>query len=175
MTYPLYAAIVPTYIQMLDTLTHLLGKAQAHCEVHGVPHEALIEARLTDDMHPFSYQVKSVILHSIGAIEGVRRGSFFPDRSPPPATFADMRGQVTDARAAMAAIDPAEVESFIGRDMKFVINDRVVPYRAEEFLLSFSQPDFYFHLTIAYAILRAQGVSIGKIDFMGKTRKLEAA
>jgi hypothetical protein len=127
-------------------------------------------------MYPFAYQVKSAVLHSLGAIEGVRRGTFSPDRSEPPASFDELKQRVTDARDTLKSLNAAEVESFFGSDMEFAVGGKRIPYTAENFLLSFSQPDFYFHLTIAYAILRNQGVQVGKLDFMGKTRnKLAAA
>ena len=73
-------------------------------------------------------------------------------------------------RSALEAIEPAEIESFIGRDMRFEFGARRLEFTAEEFLLSFSQPNFYFHATTAYDILRWKGVPIGKRDFTGKLR-----
>ncbi|HDR8922836.1 MULTISPECIES: DUF1993 domain-containing protein [Burkholderia cepacia complex] len=176
MTFSLYDAVIPTYVQMLGTLIHLLEKAEAHCVEYSLPPTTLINARLAEDMYPFTYQVKSAVLHSIGAIEGVRRGTFSPDRTEPPVSFDELKQRVTDARDALKLLNAEEVDSFVGRDMEFVIGEKRIPYTAENFLLSFSQPDFYFHLTIAYAILRNQGVKVGKLDFMGKTRsKLAAA
>lgn len=172
--YSLYDAIVPTYVQMLGSLLHLLDKAEAHCTEHAVPPAELIGAKLADDMYPFAYQVKSAVLHSIDAIEGVRRGSFSPDRSALPETFEELRTRVEAAREALLGVERDEMESFIGQDMAFVVGEKRIPYKAENFLLSFSQPDFYFHLTIAYAILRNKGVQIGKLDFMGKTRTRRA-
>jgi hypothetical protein len=64
-----------------------------------------------------------------------------------------------------------EVNSFEGREVEFVVGDRRVPYHAEDFLLSFSQPNFYFHATTAYDILRWKGVPVGKRDFMGMVRR----
>lgn len=170
MTFSLYDAVVPTYVQMLGSLIDLLGKAEAHCVEHSLPPATLINARLAEDMYPFAYQVKSVVLHSIGAIEGVRRGTFSPDRTEPPASFDELKQRVTAARDALKSLSAEEVESFLGNDMAFVVGEKRIPYTAENFLLSFSQPDFYFHLTVAYAILRNQGVQVGKLDFMGKTR-----
>lgn len=170
MTFSLYEAVIPTYVQMLGTLIGLLEKAEAHCVGHSLPPATLIDARLAEDMYSFAYQVKSAVLHSIGAIEGVRRGTFSPDRSEPPANFDELKQRVIYARDALKSMRAEEIESFLGRDMEFVVGEKRIPYTAENFLLSFSQPDFYFHLTIAYAILRNQGVQVGKLDFMGKTR-----
>lgn len=170
MALSLYAATIPGYRQILGSLTAWLGKAELYCADRGIPSDALIQARLADDMLPFAYQVKSAVVHSIGSIEGVRKGVFSPDMTEPPSTFAALTARVTEAVTALEAVDPAEVESFIGRDMLFVMGERRVPFTAEEFLLSFSQPNFYFHATTAYDILRWKGVPLGKRDFLGRLR-----
>ena len=170
MSLSLHAAVVPAYLQMLGTVAALLDKAEAHCAEQGIDPSAILAARLADDMLPFAYQVKSTAVHSIGAIEGVRRGEFSPDRTTPPDSFAGLRDRVEAARAAVAALDPAEIDGFVGRDMVFAAGSMRVPFAAENFLLSFSQPNFYFHVNATYAILRAQGVAIGKRDYLGTLR-----
>jgi len=96
---------------------------------------------------------------------------FSPDTTPPPDTFAALKSQVTETIAALDRIAPAEIESLIGRDMRFEFKDSRIDFNAEDFLLSFSQPQFYFHATTAYDILRWKGVTIGKRDFMGQLRR----
>ncbi len=76
MALTLYAAVVPSYLQILQSMTHLVGKAQAFCQDQGLEPVAILDARLADDMFPFAYQVKSTAVHSIGAIDGVRSGLF---------------------------------------------------------------------------------------------------
>jgi len=71
---------------------------------------------------------------------------------------------------ALEQVDPAEINGFLGRDMRFEFGERRLDFTAENFLLSFSQPHFFFHATTAYDILRNNGLTIGKRDFMGKTR-----
>ena len=171
MAFTLYAATIPSYLQILNSVSRLIGKAEAFCGEKGIEPEALIQARLADDMLPFAYQVKSAAVHSIGAIEGVRKGTFSPDTSTPPATFEALRDRIAQAIAALEAIDPDEVETFIGKDMRFEFGTNVMEFSAEEFLLSISQPNFYFHATTAYDILRMKGVQIGKRDFNGRVRK----
>ena len=171
MAFTLYAATIPSYLQILHSVSRLIDKAEAFCAENGIEPEALIQARLADDMLPFAYQIKSAAVHSIGAIEGVRTGTFSPDTSAPPATFDAMRKHITKAITALEALDPDEVEGFIGKDMRFVFGSNGIDFSAEEFLLSFSQPNFYFHATTAYDILRMKGVPIGKRDFNGRVRK----
>jgi hypothetical protein len=109
-------------------------------------------------------------VHSLGAIEGVRRATFSPDMTPPPETFAALKARIAEALAALEKIDPAEVDAFVGRDMCFVRGEHRLDFTAEDFLLSFSQPNFYFHAATTYDILRWKGVRIGKRDFTGKLR-----
>lgn len=171
MAFTLYAATIPSYLQILSSVSRLIGKAESFCTENGLAADTLIQARLADDMLPFAYQVKSTAVHSIGAIEGVRKGSFSPDNTTPPATFDALRGRIAETIAALEAIDPDEVERFIGRDMRFTFGENHIDFFAEDFLLSFSQPNFYFHATTAYDILRMKGVQIGKRDFNGRVRK----
>jgi len=170
MVFSLYAAIVPSYLQILQAVSGLLVKAESSCTEKGIAPQELIQARLAEDMFPFAYQVKSTAVHSLGAIEGVRKGVFSPDMTPPPETFAALKTRIAETLAALRAIDVAEVDGFLGRDMRFSFGDRRMDFTAENFLLSFSQPNFYFHATTAYDILRWKGLPIGKRDFMGKPR-----
>jgi hypothetical protein len=171
MSITLYAATIPSQLQILHSIARLIDKAEEYCTAHNLPPEDIIQARIAPDMFPFAYQVKSVAGHSIGAIQGVRKGSFSPDLSALPETFAEMRILITDAIAALEAIDPAELESFIGQDMKFEFRDMVMEFDADQFLLSFSQPNFYFHAVTAYDILRMKGLEVGKRDFNGRVRR----
>jgi len=171
MGFSLYAATIPSYRQILGSVGDLLGKAEAFCAEKGVAPRDIIEARLAPDMLPFSYQVKSTAVHSLGAIEGVRRGVFSPDTTTPPDSFAALKTRIAQTIAALESIDPAEVDGFVGRDMRFAFGERHIDFTAEDFLMSFSQPNFYFHAATAYDILRWKGVALGKRDFLGRTRK----
>ena len=166
----LHAAFVPSALQMLGTCDHLIDKAEAWCAETGCGHGEAIGARIHEDMFPFSYQVKSVAVHSAGAIEGLRAGVFSPDLAPSPEDFAGLRSKVANAREALEGVSEEELESFIGQPMRFEFRDFVLPFTGENFLLSFSQPNYYFHAATAYDILRMKGVAVGKRDFMGAVR-----
>lgn len=170
MSFSLYAATIPSNLQMLGAMIGLIDKAEAHCAETGLAAEALLQAQLADDMRPFTYQIKSTAVHSLGAIEGVRQGAFSPDNSTPPDTFDALRARLQETIAALQAIDPAEVDAFIGRPMQFIAGERRLDFTAENFLLSFSQPNFYFHATTAYDLLRWKGLALVKRDFMGMPR-----
>jgi hypothetical protein len=170
MEFSLYDATVPSYRQILEAISGLLRTAEAFCAEKGIAPQDIIQARLAQDMLPLAYQVKSAAVHSLGAIEAVRRGVFSPDMTPPPDNFAALNARLAATLAALEAIEAAEVDAFVGRDMRFAFGDRHIDFTAENFLLSFSQPNFYFHAATTYDILRWKGVPIGKRDFIGKLR-----
>jgi hypothetical protein len=170
MSLSLYAATVPAYIQILGSVAGLLTKAEQYCVAKSVAPEEIIQARFTEDMLPFAFQVQQCGVHSLGAIEGVRRGVFSPHVSPPPDNFAALKGTIADALAGVEALKPEEIEGMIGRDMRFSFRDRHIDFTAEDFLLTFSQPNFYFHATTAYDLLRWKGVPLGKRDYIGRMR-----
>ncbi len=170
MAFSLYEATIPSYRQILGALGGLLGKAESYCAEQKLAAEEIIQARLAPDMQPFAYQVKSTAVHSLGAIEGLRKGLFSPDMTPPPQSFSALKAKIADALAALEAIDAVEIDAFLGRDMRFAFGERQMNFTAENFLLSFSQPNFYFHATTAYDILRWKGLPLGKRDYMGRVR-----
>ena len=170
MTLSLYAATIPSYLQILGSVSRLVGKAETYCSERKWAPQDIITAKLAEDMLPYGYQVKAVVAHSLGAIEGVRKGVISPDKSPWPDNFAALKKLTTDTIAALEGVDAAEVKSFIGRDMRFEFGEMRLDFSAEDFLLSFSLPNFYFHATTAYDILRWKGMPIGKRDFTGRVR-----
>jgi len=164
----LYDAVIPMFIGMLDTTEHLLGKAEAWCEANDKYAEAVMGARLAPDMLDFAYQVRSAAVHSAKAIDGIRAGVFSPDRTEPARTFDGLRATVSDARDMLQGLTPDDLEEIGGMDMEFRIGDAlVVPFTGQKFLIQFSQPNLYFHVTTAYDILRHIGVEIGKRDYLG--------
>lgn len=166
----LHAATVASFTQGLGAVAQLLDKAAAFAAERGIAEADLVGRRLADDMLPFGYQAKSCVSHSIGAIEGVRAGVFNPDMSGWPHDVAGLRGKIDEALTALATISPEEVEGFVGRDMRFEMGDMRMPFTAEDFLLSFSIPNFYFHMTTAYGLLRTAGLPLGKRHFLGRPR-----
>ena len=171
MSLSLHAAFVPGCLQLLDAMDGILTKAEAFADESGLTAADLTQARLHEDMLPFSYQVKSCWVNSALAIEGVRNGAFGPDMSDPPADWAGLRAKIDEARTALAATSEAELESIADNVVDFSINGKVLmTFVGQDFLLSFSQPNFYFHATTAYDILRSKGVPLGKLDYLGPMR-----
>ena len=170
MSFSLYDAVVPSNLQILGAIDALLDKAEGFCTAQGRAAAELIDARLAPDMLPFGYQVKSCVGHSIGGIEGVKAGSFSPDTTAWPTDFAGLHHAVQTAIASLKAIERESFDALADADTMFAFGETKMPFTGANFLLSFSQPNFYFHASIAYAILRAQGVKLGKRDFMGMPR-----
>lgn len=170
MPFSLYEAVVPSQLQVLGALDALLDKAKSFCTEQGRAENDLIGARLAPDMLPLGYQVKSCAGHSIGAIEGVRAGVFSPDTSPWPTDFTSLHSVLRAAIGSLKEIDRDVFEAMADKDTEFAFGETKLPFTGANFLLSFSQPNFYFHATTAYAILRAQGVKLGKRDFIGMPR-----
>jgi hypothetical protein len=169
MTISLYDATVATFIQTLGAVEGFLGRGLDHCRTNGIEPNEIVETRLYHDMLPFRYQVVSTISHSVGAIEGVKKGSF----SPLPAPELDYEGlqkAVSTARESLKKLSADEVNGLESRDVKFEFRDRSIPFTGGNFLLSFSTPNFFFHASMAYGILRSKGVPLGKRDFMGQLR-----
>jgi hypothetical protein len=133
------------------------------------PHQ-VVETRLYPDMLPFRFQIQSVAHHSVGAIEGVTSGVFRPPSNLPNSDYAGLQALIASARETLEKKAPETINALEGTDVLFEIRNTKLPFTAAGFLLSFSLPNFYFHATTAYDILRTKGVPLGKRDFMGQMR-----
>ncbi|WP_421998931.1 DUF1993 domain-containing protein [Reyranella sp.] len=171
MAISLFDLSVANYLQTLGAVEGFLAKGLAHFQEAKADPDAVLGERLHADMLPFKFQVWATAHHSLGAINGVKEGVFGPP-APIPATidYAGLQKTVTEAREALQKVKPEEVDAVQGKDMTFQLPTMKIPFTAENFLLSFSLPNFYFHATTAYDILRNKGVPLGKRDFMGRLR-----
>jgi uncharacterized protein len=170
MSSPLHTATVGVWLQILPQVARLIDKAEAHCRENGLPPEALTDARLAPDMWNFSKQVMYAVFSSAGAVRALRAGLTGPDLTDPPTDFAPLRAAVADAIALLKDVAPEEIDGAAGKDVRFEFSTNRMDYLGEDFLLSFSLPNFFFHATTAYAVLRSQGLNIGKRDFLGRVR-----
>ena len=118
-------------------------------------------------MQPLRFQIVSVAHHSRGAMEAARSGVFTPPSAKPDLDYAALQALVTEARDELSVLRPEAVNAILGYDLTFRVGDRLT---AEGFLMSFSLPNFFFHATTAYDILRHKGAPLGKRDFMGKLK-----
>jgi hypothetical protein len=170
MAIPLYDATVATFLQVLTGVSGFLDKGLKHCQDKGIDLAELVEYKLAPDMLPFRFQVLAVSHHSKGAIEGARAGIFRPPSGPMNHTYSDLQKVVAEARDFLQGVKREEVEALQGKDVVFQMGDFKLPFTAENFLLSFSTPNLFFHASTAYDILRLKGAPIGKRDFMGPPR-----
>lgn len=170
MTVSLYHATVPAFLQTLRATIGWLGKAEAFARESGLSEADAMAANLAPDMFPFNRQVRACAMHSQGAIEGAFKGVFSPDLSPHPESFAGLVERLEEAVAFLEGVEADAVNALDGKAMRFEFKDTVIPFEAQDFLGSFSLPNFYFHSTTAYAIMRSKGMELGKRDFLGQLR-----
>lgn len=169
MAISLYDVSVTNYLQTLQAVAGFLDKGLAHLQANGKDPDQFVETRLWADMLDFRFQVVSVTHHSLGAIEGARSGVFGPPTAQSEG-YAGLQKRVADAIAGLQALTREEVEALEGKDMAFVMGERRIPFTVEDFILSFSLPNFHFHAATAYDILRSSGVPLGKRDYLGRLR-----
>ncbi len=168
MTTSLFDFTVKPYLQQLGAVSGVLNKGSQHCEENGIDLDDIVNTRLHPDMQPFHFQIVSVVHHSWTALQGVKAGEFTTPSFAIDKNYHELQESVNTAMAGIQQLQPDEVNAMIGKDVLFKIGDRTMPFIAEEFLMSFSLPNFYFHATTTYDILRMKGVPLGKRDFMGQ-------
>jgi len=170
MAFSLYDATVGNYLQILGAVGGFLDKSLAHFLEKGIDPAAVVESRLAADMLPLHFQIVSVAHHSRGAMEAAKSGVFAPSAGKPDLDYAGLQALVMEARNELSGLTPEAVNAFVGRDVVFKFGERALPFTAEGFLMSFSLPNFFFHATTAYDILRHEGAPLGKRDFMGRMK-----
>jgi hypothetical protein len=161
-------ASLETYKQILPAALQILNKAKAHFEETGTDLEDIVQARLYEDMAPFSFQVFSIVHHSVGALNALKSGEFGPPNMPENLDFAALHSLLEEAVNDLKNFSANEVDACSEQEVLFKMGSIEWPFSAESFILSFSLPNFYFHVTTMYDMLRMRGVSVGKLDFIGK-------
>ncbi len=173
MALTLYDAFVPTCQQTLAAIHGMMDKAQAHIADKGLTDADLIEAQLTGDMWPLPWHIRSCWLHSANVLEQLPSGEFAPNFSEVADSWDGLRAQVTSAQNILANVDADALEAIAGKEVAFMMGGKpLMKFTAQNMLLSFSQPNFHFHATTFYDILRHKGVPIGKRDYLGVPRTL---
>ena len=165
-----YDLSVPTLLQTVRAVGGFLDKTSAHCAETGGDPERFVNARLYPDMAPFHFQIEAAWHHAIWALEAARTGGFDPPALVGPVPFAQLRGMMAKAQATLEAYAPEEVNRWSGRALDLQIGPRRLAFTSETMVLSFSLPNLHFHASIAYAILRTNGVPLGKRDYEGVLR-----
>jgi hypothetical protein len=162
-----YDAVVPAYLQMLGSLTGILGKAEAHCQAKNIQPEVLLGSRLFPDMLPLSKQIQ---LASDFAAKGCARltHSEVPSTPDTEKTFEELKRRLGNTADYVKAFKPSQFDGADARDVTFPAGpDKTMTVKGQQFLSHFALPNFYFHAATAHDILRHNGIEIGKRDFLG--------
>jgi hypothetical protein len=170
MAISLYDISVASYLQTLGGIANVLAKGEQCAADGGIDLEELVAYKLRDDMLPFSFQVISVWHHSLGAIKGLKVGLFEPPPKMGGMDYPSLQGLVREAMEGLRAESRKDIDALADKPMLFKVGNREMPFTSDNFILSFSLPNFYFHATTAYAMLRMHGVPLGKMDYLGALR-----
>lgn len=168
MSISLYDFSVTNYLQILGSTSVILDKGKTYAEANNIALSALVESRLIEDMQPLSFQIVSTAHHSLGAINGLKAGVFNPPPRDTDLDYDGLHGLITEAIETLGKVSADEINSLEGGDMRFESGDFKIPFTAEGFIQSFSLPNFLFHATTTYDLLRMKGVPLGKGDFLGQ-------
>lgn len=167
MTISMYQASVPPMIKTLSNLRNLLEKAAAHAEAKKIDPSVLINARLYPDMFPLSRQVQIATDMAKGAASRLA-GQEVPKYEDNEATFPELVARLDKTIALLENFKPEDIDGSEDRTITLPMRDRTLTFKGLPYLIDYVLPNVYFHTTTAFAILRHNGVEIGKKDFLGK-------
>jgi hypothetical protein len=163
----IYDASVPAFIRALENLDAILVKGEAFAKEKGIDGTELVETRLVEDMDPLRSQIQRASDAAKGA--GARlTGTDIPSFPDDEKTLPDLRQRIAKTVSYLKGLDPKAFEGSETREV--TINTRRVAHQmaGQDYFQKFALPNFYFHVTTAYAILRHKGVQIGKMDYLGE-------
>lgn len=164
----MYKASVATFQKHLHALDGILDKAAAHAEARKIDPAVLLSARLYPDMFDMKRQVKEACAFAGGAVARLA-GLPIPANDGNDATIPDLKARIAATQAFLASISPEQLAGAADKVLTLKVGPNDMTFTGEDYLLHFALPNFYFHCTTAYAILRHNGLEIGKRDFMRRT------
>ncbi len=166
MSLSMYQASVPVFLQFLNGMSGVLAKAAEFATAKKIDPAVLLGSRIYPDMFPLARQVREATNHSANACARLA-GVELPKLPDGDATFDDLQARIAAAIQFLKGLTPAQIDGTEDKivTMQFGPNSR--DFKGQAFLLTFSMPNFFFHATTAYAILRQYGFEVGKRDFMG--------
>lgn len=167
MAFTTYDASVPAFRQILKSLSRLLDKAEAHAAEKGVDVGTLLAAKLAPDMFDFTRQLQIATDHAKGAA-GRLAGVEIPKFEDNEKTVADLKARIQKTLDFIASVQPEQFAGAEDKEIKLVFPWATYDFTGRSYLTHYALPNFYFHATTAYDILRREGVAIGKMDFLGK-------
>jgi len=168
MSLSMHAVAVPTFLTTLGALAKILDKAAAHCAAKKIDPAALLTMRLYPDMFTFTRQVQlacDFAKNTIGRLTG--EPPKFPDEEK---SFDELKARIARTVDYVKGFSSADIDATIDKDVTFPIGPQLtMTLKGKDYLVGFALPNFYFHATTAYDILRHAGIELGKRDFLGRT------
>ncbi len=164
MTTNIYKATIGAYIRQAEALAAIMAKGREHL---GDKADAFINESLCEDMLPFSFQIKAINNGSVAAVTALETGQAGPPEPMELNDYAALETLLADTIEALKAVTPEKLDALLKNDVVFAMGDVKIPFTGLGFLTSFSLPNFYFHITTAYNLLRRTGVPLGKRDYLG--------
>jgi len=166
MTLSMYQASAAVFIKMLGNLKGILEKAAAHAQAKKIDESAFLSARLFPDMLPFTRQVHIATDFARGTcarLSGAEPPSIDSDEK----SFAELISRIERSIDYVKSVKPAQIDGSEGREIVRKVRGKDVKFTGMNYLLGFALPNFYFHMSMTYALLRQGGVEVGKMDFIG--------
>jgi hypothetical protein len=155
----------PVFLHGLKGLSGVLDKAAAHVETRKIEPSALLQARLYPDMLSMTRQVQIACDFAKGAVARLASADM-PTFEDTEVSFADLKARVDKTIAYISGVNPAAIDGSEDRDISLVRRGETHVFKGQAYLLEQALPNFWFHVTTAYAILRHNGVEVGKKDFL---------
>ena len=168
MSFGMFAASVPAFLQMLKNLSAILDKAEAFAAEREIEPEVLLNWRLASDMFPLTRQVQIAADFAKGTTARLA-GAEVPKYADDETTFAALKARIAKTVKFVERFKPKDIDGSETRDITLTVGGQDMHFKGEPYLVHFALPNFYFHATTAYNILRRCGVEIGKRDFIGMT------
>lgn len=167
MAISMYQASVPVFTRMLGNLAAILEKGAVHAEGRNIDPAVLLETRLFPDMFPLKRQVQ--IATYMAQAGSARLAGLEPPKTEDTETsFAELIGRIERTQAFLATLTPEQIDGSEDRVINWMVRDTPMSLKGQAYLLDYVHPNFYFHVTTAYDILRHCGVELGKRDFLGR-------
>ena len=166
MTISLYQASVPVIQNSLTALKAVLAKGAAHAQAKKIDESVLLTSRLYPDMFPLTRQVQIAADFGKGPVARLA-GVEVPKYDDTEAMFAELAARIDKTLAFVGTFTAAQIDGQEDRDIQLTIAGNPVNFKGQPYLLHFAMPNLYFHMSMAYAILRHNGVDVGKRDFIG--------
>lgn len=167
MSISIYDQSIARMKHMLENLDQIVSKAEAYAEEKDIEPSALLRARLFPTMRDFIFQVQ-VVTDMAKSSAARLTGTVVPKWSDDEETFADVHARIKKAQDFIAAFEPEQFEGCETMELELKLGSHTVPFTGESYLLGFVLPNFYFHMTTAYNLMRHNGLDLGKRDFLGE-------